>query len=116
MLFYNDPHSQELYYKYHPEVGVMFASIPSFSDYYEESTVNNQGIECMRLLNEIIADFDLLLTEERFRSIEKIKTIGSTYMVVSGANMVRSHPQATPSLADIDGMSLGYVHVGIGRE
>ena len=64
----------------------MFASIPSFSDYYEESTVNNQGIECMRLLNEIIADFDQLLTEERFRSIEKIKTIGSTYMVVSGAN------------------------------
>lgn len=81
---------QELYYKYHPEVGVMFASIPSFSEYYEESTVNNQGIECMRLLNEIIADFDQLLTEERFRCIEKIKTIGSTYMVVSGANtMVR---------------------------
>ena len=77
---------QELYYKYHPEVGVMFASIPSFSEYYEESTVNNQGIECMRLLNEIIADFDQLLTEERFRCIEKIKTIGSTYMVVSGAN------------------------------
>ena len=77
---------QELYYKHHPEVGVMFASIPSFSEYYEESTVNNQGIECMRLLNEIIADFDQLLTEERFRCIEKIKTIGSTYMVVSGAN------------------------------
>lgn len=81
---------QELYYKYHPEVCVMFASIPSFSEYYEESTVNNQGIECMRLLNEIIADFDQLLTEERFRCIEKIKTIGSSYMVVSGANnMVR---------------------------
>ena len=68
----------------------MFASIPSFSDYYEESTANNQGIECMRLLNEIVADFDQLLTDERFRCIEKIKTIGSTYMVVSGANsMVR---------------------------
>lgn len=81
---------QELYYKYHPEVGVMFASIPSFSEYYEESTVNNQGIECMRLLNEIIADFDQLLTEERFSCIEKIKTVGSTYMAVSGPNnMVR---------------------------
>ena len=71
----------------------MFASIPSFSEYYEESTVNNQGIECMRLLNEIIADFDQLLTEERFRCIEKIKTIGSTYMVVSGANNMVSHKQ-----------------------
>ena len=78
----------------------MFASIPSFSEYYEESTVNNQGIECMRLLNEIIADFDQLLTEERFRCIEKIKTIGSTYMVVSGANkMVRQTNYATMTLA-----------------
>ena len=57
----------------------MFASIPGFAEYYEELDVNNQGIECMRLLNEIFADFDQLLTEERFHCIEKIKTIGSTY-------------------------------------
>lgn len=77
---------QDLYYDFHPETGILFASIPDFADYYEEEEVNNQGIECMRLLNEIFGDFDQLLTEDRFECIEKIKTIGSTYMVASGVN------------------------------
>ena len=38
----------------------------------------------LRLLNEIIADFDELLGDERFRAIDKIKTIGSTYMAAIG--------------------------------
>ena len=37
-----------------------------------------------RLLNEIIADFDEILEEEKFKSIEKIKSTGSTYMAASG--------------------------------
>ena len=41
----------------------------------------------MRLLNEIFGDFDQLLAEKRFQCIEKIKTIGSTYMVASGVNL-----------------------------
>jgi adenylate cyclase 1 len=36
------------------------------------------------LLNEIIADFDELLCDERFHAIDKIKTIGSTYMAAVG--------------------------------
>ena len=39
---------------------------------------------CFRLLNEIIADFDEILEEEKFKSIEKIKSTGSTYMAASG--------------------------------
>ena len=77
---------QDLYYDYHPEAGVMFASIQGFSDFYSEQSVNNQGIECMRFLHEIMADFDQLLIEERFSCIEKVKTIGSTYMAASGIN------------------------------
>jgi hypothetical protein len=34
-------------------------------------------------------DFDELLDESRFASIEKIKTIGSTYMAVSGLDPVQ---------------------------
>lgn len=45
----------------------MFASIPNFSEFYVELEANNEGVECLRLLNEIIADFDELLSEERFR-------------------------------------------------
>ncbi len=40
----------------------------------------------MRLLNEIFADFDSLFNDSRFKYLEKIKTIGSTYMVASGVN------------------------------
>ena len=36
----------------------MFASIPGFSDYYEQKEIKHEGVECLRLLNEIIADFD----------------------------------------------------------
>lgn len=38
-----------------------------------------------RLLNEIIADFDELLSQEQFKYIEKIKTTGATYMAASGS-------------------------------
>jgi len=36
----------------------MFASIQRFSEFYSEMDVNKQGLECMRLLNEIFCDFD----------------------------------------------------------
>uniref|UniRef100_A0A3B4B015 adenylate cyclase n=1 Tax=Periophthalmus magnuspinnatus TaxID=409849 RepID=A0A3B4B015_9GOBI len=81
-----DRDNEELYSQSYDAVGVMFASIPGFADFYSQTEMNNQGVECLRLLNEIIADFDelQLLGEERFQDIEKIKTIGSTYMAVSG--------------------------------
>jgi adenylate cyclase 5 len=64
----------------------MFASIPNFSEFYVELEGNNEGVECLRLLNEIIADFDEFLAERRFRYIEKIKSTGATYMAASGLN------------------------------
>ena len=41
-------------------------------------------MECLRLLNEIIADFDELLEEDAFKNIEKIKSTGATYMAAAG--------------------------------
>ncbi|XP_059354213.1 adenylate cyclase type 3-like isoform X2 [Carassius carassius] len=75
---------EELYSQSYDEIGVMFASIPNFSDFYTEESINNGGIECLRILNEIISDFDSLLDRTDFRYITKIKTIGSTYMAASG--------------------------------
>lgn len=49
-----------------------------------ELEANNEGVECLRLLNEIIADFDEILAEEQFMYIEKIKSTGATYMAASG--------------------------------
>ncbi|CAK6962186.1 adenylate cyclase type 3-like [Scomber scombrus] len=75
---------EELYSQSYDETGVMFASIPNFSDFYTEEGINNGGLECLRILNEIISDFDSLLDRDEFRRITKIKTIGSTYMAASG--------------------------------
>lgn len=81
-----DRNSEELYSQYREEVGVLFGTIPNFTDFYSEDI--NKGVECIRLLNEIIADFDELLDEERFCKIEKIKTVSATatYMAASGLN------------------------------
>ncbi|XP_062059737.1 adenylate cyclase type 6 isoform X2 [Lepus europaeus] len=78
--------NDELYYQSCECVAVMFASIANFSEFYVELEANNEGVECLRLLNEIIADFDEIISEEQFRQLEKIKTIGSTYMAASGLN------------------------------
>uniref|UniRef100_A0A3B4FTY5 adenylate cyclase n=1 Tax=Pundamilia nyererei TaxID=303518 RepID=A0A3B4FTY5_9CICH len=77
-------HDEELYSQSYDEVGVMFASIAGFDKYFEEKEFKHEGVECLRLLNEIIAGFDELFEEPYFHHVEKIKTIGSCYMAASG--------------------------------
>lgn len=50
----------------------MFASIPGFADFYSQTEMNNQGVECLRLLNEIIADFDEVISFPRVGSWNEI--------------------------------------------
>lgn len=75
---------EELYSQSYDEVGVLFASIAGFDEYFEEKEIKHEGVDCLRLLNEIIAGFDELLEESYFQYVEKIKTIGSCYMAASG--------------------------------
>ncbi|KAH0954007.1 hypothetical protein HN011_006496 [Eciton burchellii] len=77
-------HHDDLYSQSYAEVGVLFASMPNFADFYSEESINNQGLECLRFLNEVISDFDAILDQNKFKDIIKIKTIGSTYMASSG--------------------------------
>uniref|UniRef100_A0A8C0R680 adenylate cyclase n=1 Tax=Canis lupus dingo TaxID=286419 RepID=A0A8C0R680_CANLU len=58
--------NEDLYHQSYDCVCVMFASIPDFKEFYTESDVNKEGLECLRLLNEIIADFDDLLSKPKF--------------------------------------------------
>ncbi|KAI2810933.1 Adenylate cyclase type 8 [Blomia tropicalis] len=76
--------SEQLYAQSYSSCAVLFASIPNFANFYSEDV--NNGVECIRLLNEIIFDFDQLLEDERYKCIEKIKTISSTYMAAAGLN------------------------------
>ncbi|KFB41886.1 AGAP000727-PA-like protein [Anopheles sinensis] len=93
---------QDLYHQSYSKVGVIFCSVPNFHEFYTELDGSNQGVECLRLLNEIIADFDELLCEERFHAIDKIKTVGSTYMAAVGLipeyKMLPSEPGSTRRL------------------
>ena len=111
----------QLYSQKYDNICVMFASIPNYKEFYTENDINKQGLECIRLLNEIICDFDKvqgvptksitdkillfgtpcrltiidyqrqlkwilfqLLSKPKFSLVEKIKTIGSSYMVAAG--------------------------------
>uniref|UniRef100_A0A667XF28 Adenylate cyclase type 2 n=1 Tax=Myripristis murdjan TaxID=586833 RepID=A0A667XF28_9TELE len=96
---------QDLYHQSYESVCVMFASIPDFKEFYTESDVNKEGLECLRLLNEIIADFDELLSKPKFSGVEKIKTIGSTYMAATGLN-------ATPGPDCTQEHDRQYMHIG----
>lgn len=54
----NSARDMDLYHRDNDFVAVMFASISNFSEFYVELEANNEGVECLRLLNEIIHDFD----------------------------------------------------------
>ncbi|XP_043192777.1 adenylate cyclase type 2-like [Amphibalanus amphitrite] len=82
--FLNSSAIEGLYHERYTSVAVMFASIPNYREFYGETDVNKQGLECLRLLNEIICDFDKLLLKPKYSGVEKIKTIGSTYMAAAG--------------------------------
>ncbi|CAG5076356.1 Similar to Adcy9: Adenylate cyclase type 9 (Mus musculus), partial [Cotesia congregata] len=72
------------YSQNHKSVGIIFASIVNFNELYDESYLG--GKEYLRVLNELIGDFDELLEKPEFSNVEKIKTIGSTFMAASGLN------------------------------
>lgn len=72
------------YSQNHKSVGIIFASIVNFNELYDESYLG--GKEYLRVLNELIGDFDELLERLEYANVEKIKTIGSTFMAASGLN------------------------------
>lgn len=70
------------YSENHHNVAIIFASLVNFNELYDESYLG--GREYLRVLNELIGDFDELLSRKEFACVEKIKTIGSTFMAASG--------------------------------
>lgn len=79
---------QDLYHQSYECVCVMFASIPDFKEFYTESDVNKEGLECLRLLNEIIADFDDVSTQCLQLECELCYYIDSC-----GQNSIQAHIQ-----------------------
>ncbi|XP_057671566.1 adenylate cyclase type 9 isoform X1 [Diorhabda carinulata] len=77
------------------DVAIIFASIVNFNEMYDESYEG--GREYLRVLNELIGDFDELLNRSEFHCVEKIKTIGSTFMAASGLNSRKRQQQKDPN-------------------
>lgn len=83
----------------HECVGVMFASIVNFREFLLD--LRNNDEEVLRLLNQIITEFDTLLDLPHFSNIEKIKTIGSTYMAASGLHLPPHQPCTEQHLTEL---------------
>jgi adenylate cyclase 9 len=79
--------SHTCYSQNYTDVGVVFAKISNFDDFYDESFEG--GKEYLRVLNELISDMEELFDDPAFKDVEKIKTIGSCLMVASGLNPLR---------------------------
>ncbi|KAG0715444.1 Adenylate cyclase type 2 [Chionoecetes opilio] len=76
--------TDELYHESFKNVSVIFASIPNYSKLNREHKYDKDGTKCLKVLNEIISDFDMLTYDDLFQTIEKIKIVGSTYMAACG--------------------------------
>ncbi|XP_076322312.1 adenylate cyclase type 2-like isoform X2 [Tachypleus tridentatus] len=94
-LYLNNGKPEGLYHEEYSSVAVMFASIPNYMDFYSENVMNEDGLRCLMVLNEIICDFDTLLYHPNNARIEKIKTIGSTYMAAVGLQPGRGSTETT---------------------
>ncbi|CAG2165322.1 unnamed protein product [Oppiella nova] len=95
-----DPIDDDLYYEAYNSIAVMFASIPNFFKFYNRlSFTNDEGIKFLEILNSIICEFDrLLLLPAYNEKIEKIKTIGSTYMAAAGLKPGRASIRSIDSV------------------
>ena len=72
------------YSRNHKDVGVIFATITNFNEFYDEMYAG--GREYLRVLNELVSDYEVMLSETRFKDVEKIKTISSSFMAAAGLN------------------------------
>jgi hypothetical protein len=91
----SDKFLAELRYSHsYDHVGVIFADVTNFWEFYEESFEGGMG--CIRVLNEIVRDLDDMLSsidgiknvDPKWRAIQKIKTVGACYMAASGLDPI----------------------------
>ncbi|XP_016970905.1 adenylyl cyclase X E [Drosophila rhopaloa] len=74
-LYLNSIANHELYYENYQMVSVMFAMLINFQ----------MDLPSLRVLNDIITEFDRLLTTyKEYYVVEKIKVVGCTYMAACG--------------------------------
>ncbi|CAF1221218.1 unnamed protein product [Rotaria magnacalcarata] len=94
------------YSRNHPCVGVLFASLINFHVMYEEQYEG--GKFYARILNEFYGDIEELFLNPRFSKIEKIKTIGATFMAASGLQADSNDQNSLESVCDLVDFALAF--------
>ena len=84
----------EGYSQTYENVGVIFAKISNFDDFYDEAYEG--GREFLRVLNELMGDFEELFDTPKYKDVEKIKTIGSCLMASAGLNKEKRDQNKDP--------------------
>lgn len=82
----------------HDCVGVLFATVVNFEDFYRQMGDNEKSL---RVLNKIVSKFDTFVDSSIFRNVDKIKTIGSTYMAASGLDIPTAGPCQVQHLVEL---------------
>ncbi|XP_021926488.1 adenylate cyclase type 2 isoform X2 [Zootermopsis nevadensis] len=75
---------EELYHEEYDTVAVMFASLTEYALWDDNGLDGSNELSSIRLLNQIICDFDKLLFDTSSLRVEKIKVAGWTYMAACG--------------------------------
>jgi adenylate cyclase 9 len=86
--------THEVYSENHKNVGIIFAKICNFDDFYDEAYEG--GKEYLRVLNELMGDFEELFDSPKYKDVEKIKTIGACLMAASGLNTLTRQQNNDP--------------------
>ncbi|CAF2587854.1 unnamed protein product [Rotaria sp. Silwood2] len=94
------------YSRNHPCVAVLFASLINFHVMYEEQYEG--GKFYARILNEFYGDIEELFLDPRFSNIEKIKTIGATFMAASGLQTDSNHLNSLECVCDLIEFALAF--------
>lgn len=95
---------QELYSQSYDEVGVMFASIAGFNEYFEQKEIKHEGVDCLRLLNEIIAGFDEVSVGLKMSGQKSYFKYTRTYILIQ--DVLWANKIATPCIAQVLHMRL----------
>lgn len=82
---------QDLYSEWRESVCIIFATITNFQEFYTELDSNNEGVECLRLLNEIIADFDQVLLFFTFCKSFALKNLSFSWNALLMSNFPRKN-------------------------
>lgn len=67
----------------------LFVSSLFHAEFYSEESVNNQGLECLRFLNEVISDFDAVTMHNKTKEFHLSLALQSSFPYLGNSSWIR---------------------------